>query len=127
MCNTLQHIGLQLDNKSIGKEACTRQKQSLCGSSPHTITLYIFGTAKVAGQSLVKQRLLRMSDSIEEELRNLKEKQETIIREITQKKAEVEEMKRMVEEAQQKNIADQIEKFRSEHITYFYLLSLFVP
>ena len=68
-----------------------------------------------------------MSDSIEEELRNLKEKQETIIREINQKKAEVEEMKRMVEEAQQKNIADQIEKFRSEHITYFYLLSLFVP
>ena len=67
-----------------------------------------------------------MSDSIEEELRNLKEKQETIIREINQKKAEVEEMKRMVEEAQQKNIADQIEKFRSEHITYFYLLSLFL-
>ena len=75
----------------------------------------------------MKQSLQRMSDSIEEELRNLKEKQETIIREITQKKAEVEEMKRMVEEAQQKNIADQIEKFRSEHITYFYLLSLFVP
>ena len=42
-----------------------------------------------------------MSDSIEEELRNLKEKQETIIREINQKKAEVEEMKRMVEEAKQ--------------------------
>ena len=75
----------------------------------------------------MKQRLQRMSDSIEEELRNLKEKQETIIREINQKKAEVEEMKRMVEEAQQKNIADQIEKFRSEHITYFYMLSLFVP
>ena len=75
----------------------------------------------------MKQRLQRMSDSIEEELRNLKEKQETIIREINQKKAEVEEMKRMVEEAQQKNIADQIEKFRSVHITYFYLLSLFVP
>ena len=74
----------------------------------------------------MKQRLQRMSDSIEEELRNLKEKQETIIREINQKKAEVEEMKRMVEEAQQKNIADQIEKFRSEHITYFYLLSLFL-